>query len=351
VAKANQAIRGDRLYAENYQQIADRANRTNISPNSISTNLGVATRHIAKDIEQCTIKNLSGSARGKYEILSISGFLYDPSTDLGKFKTYPAFTGVTPTEIGKPFVILMQASPVNANAWAISRGLVNIQINVVDEAHQFADVTVGSCSLLSSAESGMAQILCKESGTGTKWATLRMGNTASGGTAAASATRVKIIEALVYTMDGVPGRAYNTCRLVGDATEAYNAETQYALNAECIGSDNLKYISIDVDEGSGFNVGHDPISSPDWWEQAPEIRVYYMVGFRNVANFDLRDCDTWYAVGETNIEIVSVMVFDEVTQTDIQEYHFIQNLGYSGLPENSTERFNTNLKHKQNCWM
>jgi hypothetical protein len=50
---------------------------------------------------------------------------------------------------------------------------------------------------------------------------------------------------------------------------AYDSEITYALNALVLGSDSKNYISLQAD-----NTGHDPTSSPEWWEEfIPEFKT------------------------------------------------------------------------------
>ena len=54
-------------------------------------------------------------------------------------------------------------------------GVVPTQIDVTDEDHDYAVAKASDSTQLSSATGGTAQILWKESGTGTKWAVVRLG--------------------------------------------------------------------------------------------------------------------------------------------------------------------------------
>jgi hypothetical protein len=90
-----------------------------------------------------------------------------------------------PDDAGR-FVIL--AEPLAAGeigrAWA--SGVCQAWIDVTDEGHRFADIDDGS-SVLVSRGTGAASILWKESGTGTKWAIVRLG------TCAGTASNPKIL--------------------------------------------------------------------------------------------------------------------------------------------------------------
>jgi len=68
-------------------------------------------------------------------------------------------------------------------------GVVQVQIDVTDANHGYADVKASDNTKLASGASGSAVILWKESGTGTKWAIIRIG----GGDKAGSANDPAVI--------------------------------------------------------------------------------------------------------------------------------------------------------------
>ncbi|HBR20282.1 MAG: hypothetical protein UV78_C0006G0010 [Parcubacteria group bacterium GW2011_GWA2_43_17] len=283
------------------------------------------------------IKNSSGSDAARFDVLGISDVVFSPadSDALPQFKNKVVLTGVIPTSVdhaGGRFVICQEPIANGSIGSAFAHGVCQVQINVTDDTHKFADVKDSDHALLDSAASGAVSILWKESGTGTKWAVVRFGSSGGGGD---SIVWVKVIEMPVYTIGGVTGRSYYTCRFVGDGTETYNPATTYAEFAECIGSDNLKYVSK-----SAGNIGHDPVSSPTYWEQSEEIKIQYALDYRNVANFDIRDCATWIEVGEI-AEVVSRVVNENT------EYYFRQNLNYAGTRELATLRYNPDAKIMQ----
>jgi hypothetical protein len=73
-------------------------------------------------------------------------------------------------------VLSCVSGPSNANGAGFDcalRGVYPCRVDVTDEAHEFAGVKGGSSEMLASADSGLAQILWKEAGTGTKWAIIK----------------------------------------------------------------------------------------------------------------------------------------------------------------------------------
>lgn len=119
------------------------------------------------------IRNDSGSARDRFDVLGLDGVVFEPATALDQFKTDPVFKGVTPTtdHEGK-FAILLEPLPADAFGLAMLAGVCCLEINVNDADDEYAEVSEETHYLLSSG-SGSAEILWKESGTGFKWAQVR----------------------------------------------------------------------------------------------------------------------------------------------------------------------------------
>ena len=138
----------------------------------------------AELIRQATVvkvKNGVGRNCSPTEVMGIDGPLHNPATSsahLRSFKRKVELSGVTPTtanHFGK-FVILLDAIRIGKPGRAIAAGVCPVQINVIDTAHQFADVSNNDPTKLESTFSGSAQILWRASaGTGTQWAIVRLG--------------------------------------------------------------------------------------------------------------------------------------------------------------------------------
>ena len=127
------------------------------------------------------VKNDSGNNVPRFGILGLETPIIEPSDNLDSFKQRPQMLGTTPTttHTGK-FCILYEPLAIGAIGWAFVSGAAICQINVTVEAHKNADVKNSDRTQLQSATTGLASILWKESGTGTKWALVRLG--AGGGT-------------------------------------------------------------------------------------------------------------------------------------------------------------------------
>ena len=124
------------------------------------------------------VKNASGSNVSRFHVLGISGVIFTPTASLRAFQDQVTFTGVTPTDAdhkGK-FVICLDAIKSGQVGRAWIAGVAQVQVDITDAAHTFCDVKESDRAKLKSGSTGSARILWKESGTGTKWCAVRMGD-------------------------------------------------------------------------------------------------------------------------------------------------------------------------------
>jgi len=132
------------------------------------------------------VRNDSGADRDRFDVLGVSGPILSPTGSEGSFKNRVALTGVTPIEAGHAgkFVVLLGPLRAGTIGLACAAGVCPVKINIVDESHSFADVNDGLAGSLKSGLTGAATILWKQSGTGQKWAIVRLGTPsgARGGT-------------------------------------------------------------------------------------------------------------------------------------------------------------------------
>jgi len=73
------------------------------------------------------------------------------------------------------FVVLLEPIIDGEIGRAVVSGVTPVKVDVADEAHAYADIAVGQAGYLASGESGSALILWKETGTGQKWALVKIG--------------------------------------------------------------------------------------------------------------------------------------------------------------------------------
>ncbi len=129
---------------------------------------------------QIEVKNASGSEQPERAVLGIDTAAIAAADNLKTFQGRPAVIGKTPTaEHAGRFVILAQPLDDGKLGLAWSAGTVAVKVDMVDAAHRYADVKAGDATQLQSCESGVAQILSVEAGTGSKWAYVRLGGGAA----------------------------------------------------------------------------------------------------------------------------------------------------------------------------
>ena len=122
------------------------------------------------------VKNASGVTRDRFNVLGISDSLLSPTTALGQFQSKVALEGTTPSAPGHlgTFVILAQPLKANEIGWAWISGVCVGKVDFDYSDQPYAEIKDGDAGLLVGAEGGM-QTLWKESGTGAKWAVIRLG--------------------------------------------------------------------------------------------------------------------------------------------------------------------------------
>jgi len=126
------------------------------------------------------IENASGAdLTADFAILGVNAPVFDASDNLEEFQGAWAISGTTPaasSDLGN-FVVV----PGPMEAGEIRRGIIGgvtpVQIDVPANGTwiEFADVKDADATKLASHASGSAKILWKESGTGTKWGLVRLG--------------------------------------------------------------------------------------------------------------------------------------------------------------------------------
>jgi len=126
------------------------------------------------------IRNDSGANRSRFEILGLGAPIWSPTDNLTAFKNSLEFQGESPTfadYFGK-FVVLLESIPSGRIGRGLVQGVCNVQVDVQDADHEYADLNGTATDTLRSFTAGSARILWKESGTGDKWARVLLGNQA-----------------------------------------------------------------------------------------------------------------------------------------------------------------------------
>lgn len=124
------------------------------------------------------VKNTSGSDLDRYAVLALGDPIITPTDNLQEFKNRPNFTAAVPTSPGKckTYCILLEPLKNGAIGRGIVAGITPVKVNVIREDDRFADIEPGTTASLRSVPYGSARILWKETGTGVKWAVVRLGD-------------------------------------------------------------------------------------------------------------------------------------------------------------------------------
>jgi len=134
------------------------------------------TDRSARDPDVVLVRNDSGYDLARFEVLGVSDVVISPADNLDEFKNGIVLTGTTPSlanHFGR-FVVLLEPLAAGQIGRACASGMCQVRINVVDEADQYADVRDGSRATLESTDRGASYIYWRQSGTGEKWAVVKL---------------------------------------------------------------------------------------------------------------------------------------------------------------------------------
>lgn len=122
--------------------------------------------------------NNTSSGVGQFCVLGIDDIGIAPSNNIDSFKNEMFLSCVTPTVADSTGYFVVTVDPIAAGEMglAFATGVFPVKVNIVDTHHVWADVKDSDTTQLQSGVSGVAQILWSESGTGSKWAVVRLGN-------------------------------------------------------------------------------------------------------------------------------------------------------------------------------
>ncbi|MHC4715344.1 MAG: hypothetical protein ACYS5V_00075 [Planctomycetota bacterium] len=138
---------------------------------------GVGDGLLAQQATTTLVQNNTGGDLTQFSIVALDGVVFGPSDDLDEFKQNFALKGVVPNanyHTGE-FAVLQEPIESGDLGWAVLSGITVCKVNVLKEWMQRADVAWGTTSRLETCMHGAAQILYKESGTGEKWAVVKIG--------------------------------------------------------------------------------------------------------------------------------------------------------------------------------
>ena len=144
---------------------------------------------------EISVKNTTGAALDRFAVLGISTPTITKSNDANAFYVRDLMNGIAPTATS---TIVITQTTLGVNEIGVARvlGLCRVQVNITDEAHEYAASTT-STTQLTSGTSGQAKILHKESaGTGVKWCVVVLQNVAAGSSSQAEYIRFTLPGAL-----------------------------------------------------------------------------------------------------------------------------------------------------------
>lgn len=127
------------------------------------------------DLANQWVKNTTEDDRKRYEVLGISGPLFDFATDardvgdLAVLGDEPA----VPDHLGR-FVVLLEPCAAGKIAACKIDGVAKVWVEITDDNHRFADVLDGDATKLTSRDYGAAEILTRATGTGTRLCWVRL---------------------------------------------------------------------------------------------------------------------------------------------------------------------------------
>lgn len=143
------------------------------------------------------VKNESGTDLNRFEVLGIERPLFLPAENMFSFQNQLAVIGSKPDEsnhLGR-FVVLQEPLRSGMIGQGLISGVTPVQLNVIDDEHEWADVEHDETDSLKTDDAGSAFILWKESSSGSgyggygygygyygglRWALVRIGNLSDG---------------------------------------------------------------------------------------------------------------------------------------------------------------------------
>ena len=127
------------------------------------------------------VRNDSGADRARFDVLGIDSPVITPTVNLQAFKNDVALVGVVPAQAvhSGRFVILLEPLAAGAIGRGFCAGVCPARVQVDDIDQLYCDVEDGDPTRLRAGYSGPARILWKETGTGLKWAVVRINDPAS----------------------------------------------------------------------------------------------------------------------------------------------------------------------------
>lgn len=121
------------------------------------------------------VKNSTGADVPRFGVMALTNIEILPADNPSGFEAQPVFTGSLPAAAyATRYAVARKPIGTGAIGECYISGVFAATVNVVAESHACAAPVAGDALKLSTSGDGIAQIVWKETGTGTKWAVLRM---------------------------------------------------------------------------------------------------------------------------------------------------------------------------------
>ena len=163
-----------KIPADQYNSFIDAASKVE----SLDRFFAQGIRKGFNDHDTIKVRNGASANLPRFSILGLNTSTIDPASYLLEWKQQPAMNCVVPDAAVhlSRFVVIVEPLLENAMGRAVASGVVPCQVNITNEGHQYAIPETGQTAYLTSASNGSAQILWRQSGTGLKWAFVRLSN-------------------------------------------------------------------------------------------------------------------------------------------------------------------------------
>lgn len=125
------------------------------------------------------IRNDSGADVDQFAILAVGDPIITPTANLDEFKRRKVVSGDTPTATSV-IAVTQEPIPDGGIGRAVVAGLTQVKLNVVDASHEYCSPTTVT-SDLTTGVNGEHRILFKETGTGSKWGFVLLGDRSRAG--------------------------------------------------------------------------------------------------------------------------------------------------------------------------
>jgi len=142
---------------------------------------GVPGQAVPRESGIVLIKNTTESDLDRFAILGIDSPIFTPDEAEQEFKNRVALKGVTPDiddHLGR-FAVLLEPLAAGRIGLGMVQGVTPVKVNIDAVSYRWADLCDAQTGYLEAGNEGSARILWIKSGTGVKWAVVRLGNSTS----------------------------------------------------------------------------------------------------------------------------------------------------------------------------